>query len=436
MYRILSLVLTVLVSVMAPAQPTTIAKARKALSCIMDFKGDSVYADLSVNAKSMITPLQLNTLWYTFTLQYGKFAEAKDWKELNSMGYDIATCRLVFEKGELNYTVTYRSDIIEGLVFQPVPEQKIKEAESCEKYTEEKMDLCCDGYTMPAILTLPTGISNPPCVIIVHGSGPSDMDGNIGKTSIYKDIAHKLAEHGIATFRYHKRTFVYKEMPDSLKDKLTVNYETTDDAVAAARMLKEYTKTDFNGIFILGHSQGAMMIPRIAQTTDNADGFIMLSAPARKLPEMVMEQMEYLHSISMNPAWQQIKPEMEKQIANFKKYGTEEFDKSIPTPLNLPVSYLLDLQNYDQIEEASKITAPLFILNGEGDYQVTMEDFNMWKKALKGKDNVTFKSYKGLNHVYTPSSVPPSPEDYNKEATFSENVINDIAKWINSCISD
>lgn len=409
---------------------TTIEKARQTLEDIINYKGESVHGQMSQNMKAAITPLQLNTLWYTLTLQYGKFIESTDWKEQYAMGYNMATGRLVFEKGELNYIVSYRDQTIEGLLFQPIEKPKAFEAVETGNFKEEDMGLSCDGYHMPAILTVPKGVDNPPCVIIVHGSGPSDMDGNIGKTTIYKDIAHKLAENGIASFRYHKRTYVYKDIPDSIANRITVDFETTDDAVAAAKMLKNLSCIDSNNIFILGHSQGAMMIPRIAQKTDNVRGYVMLSAPTGKILDIIMEQMEYLYKISKNPTWPDMKPELENQIDNFKKLGTDQFNDSIKMPLNLPASYLTDIQNYNQTKEAKKIKAPLLILNGESDYQVTMKDFSIWSETLNMEINVELKSYPGLSHLYTPASNPPSPDDYNKEAEFSDTVIKDISKWI------
>lgn len=412
------------------AQTATIDKAKITLKQIMNYQGDSVHVQLSDIAKSAITPLQLNTLWYSFKMQFGDFIEDTDWKENHTMGYDMATCKLIFKNSALNFIVAYRGNTIESLLFKPEEKKVETAAVSNDKFTEEKMTLKCDGYEMPAILTIPENTDNPPCVIIVHGSGPSDMDGSTGKTKIYRDIAHKLAERGIAVFRYDKRTYVYKDIPDSIADRINVDYETTNDALAAVKMMKEYKDVDNENIFIIGHSQGGMMIPRIANRTNDVRGYIMLSAPAQGLLDAVQEQMEYLYSISMNPTWPEIKPELEKQINNFKNYGTDSYDTNIPTPMNLPISYLKDIESYNQIEEAQKIHCPLLILNGEADYQVTMKDFKAWENALKLKSNVQYKSYSGLSHLYTPSSNPPSPADYNKEAEFSDKVIEDICTWI------
>ena len=50
--------------------------------------------------------------------------------------------------------------------------------------------------------------------------------------------------------------------------------------------------------------------------------------------------------------------------------------------LDIPRSYW-DLANaYKPVEVAAKLTLPMLILQGERDYQVTMEDFGLWRFGL------------------------------------------------------
>ena len=63
-------------------------------------------------------------------------------------------------------------------------------------------------YPLNGLLTLPVGATNPvPAVVFVHGSGASNMDETVGKLTPFKDLAHGLARHGIASVRYDKRSF-------------------------------------------------------------------------------------------------------------------------------------------------------------------------------------------------------------------------------------
>jgi fermentation-respiration switch protein FrsA (DUF1100 family) len=76
------------------------------------------------------------------------------------------------------------------------------------------------------------------------------------------------------------------------------------------------------------------------------------------------------------------------------------------------------------------LKTPLLILQGERDYQVTMDNFAAWKKGLAGRPNVTLKTYPKLNHLFIEGEGKSTPADYEKPGHVSEAVIADIAGWI------
>ncbi len=433
MKRTFALIAAALCLVVACAQQDgTAQRGQRVLTMLMTGETDSLYHEMSAEMRQALTETQLSVLWFTMEMTYGKLQSTGQWEEQHVMGYDIAKCRLGFANGNLDFSVTFNDDKIAGMFFTPAAETAPpQEPETTASFQEKPMALCCDGYTMPALLTLPKQEAKAPCVIIVHGSGPNDKDGTIGGNKPYALLARMLAERGVASFRYDKRTFTYHDLPDSVAAILTVDYETTDDAVAAAEMLHAMPEDiDTSRLFVLGHSQGGMMIPRIAQRATAPHGYIMMAAPARRLLDLMMMQMDYLHGHGLYPDWPKARKEMERQIANLRLWGQDAFDNAMPMPMNLPLSYLLDLEGYDQTQEAKSITKPLLVMNGEADYQVTMDDFQLWKKALQGKDNVTWKSYKGLNHIFIPAGDPPLPSDYAKQGTMPAEVADDIAKFV------
>ena len=96
-------------------------------------------------------------------------------------------------------------------------------------------------YPMNGLLTLPDGINEPvPAVVFVHGSGASNMDEKVGKLTPFKDLAHGLARHGIASIRYDKRSFAhgFKMLRDKSLE-VTVKTETIDDAILATELVKK-----------------------------------------------------------------------------------------------------------------------------------------------------------------------------------------------------
>jgi fermentation-respiration switch protein FrsA (DUF1100 family) len=93
-------------------------------------------------------------------------------------------------------------------------------------------------------------------------------------------------------------------------------------------------------------------------------------------------------------------------------------------------AYWLDLRTYDQVESARRFKGPMLILQGERDYQVTLQDFAAWKAALAERSNVVFRSYPGLNHLFMAGTGPASPAEYLTPAHVADAVVADMADWI------
>ncbi|CRK84675.1 alpha/beta hydrolase family protein [Neobacillus massiliamazoniensis] len=145
-------------------------------------------------------------------------------------------------------------------------------------------------YPLNGILTIPNETNGLfPAVVLVQGSGPSNMDEKIGNNYPFKDLAEGLSEKGIAVLRYDKRTLVYgKEMRNDTG--ITVKEETIEDAILAADFLRKDSRIDSNKIFIVGHSLGGMLAPRIDAEGGNFAGVIIMGGSPRKLEEIMMDQ--------------------------------------------------------------------------------------------------------------------------------------------------
>ncbi len=146
------------------------------------------------------------------------------------------------------------------------------------------------NYPLNGILAIPD-ITNGllPAVVLVHGSGPSNMDEKVGNITPFKDLAQGLSEQGIAVLRYDKRTFVYgKQMKTQIG--LSVREETIEDAILATDFLRKDIRVDSNKVFILGHSMGGMLAPRIDAEGGDFAGIIVMAGSPRKLEEIIMDQ--------------------------------------------------------------------------------------------------------------------------------------------------
>ncbi len=283
--------------------------------------------------------------------------------------------------------------------------------------------------TLPGTLTMPTGEGPFPALIIVHGSGPGDRDGNLHDLYPYRDLAVGLASRGVAVLRYDKRTGVH---PDEYSESFTVDEEVIDDVLLAVELLHTTDGVDPDRVYVLGHSLGGMLAPRIAAgKPDDIAGLIILAGNVRPLQDLIVEQTYYLAELDgeIDPAEGQQIEAIEEAVAQIEMLAEGD---EVGFLLGAPPLYWLDLRAYDPVAMAQTLEMPMLILQGERDYQVTMEDFELWRTGLSARDNVTFISYPTLNHNMMAGEGLSSPEEYAIQSYVDIAVIEDIAAWINS----
>lgn len=296
-------------------------------------------------------------------------------------------------------------------------------------YKEEEVYVKAAGHNLVGLLTSPKKAVNYPVVVLVHGSGPNDMDATYGPNKPLKDLALGLAAKGIASIRYVKRTMLY---PGEFVGAFTVKEEVMDDAAAAIALARTIAEADKKQIYVLGHSLGGMLAPRMSLLAPDLKGLIMVAAPARKLSDMIIDQNKFLFSL-MNDTTAEGKKQLDTIVAEYAKGALTKLGTIKPDSViaGLPASYWVDLNANNQVDAAKKISKQrIYIAQGENDYQVTTTDFNLWKTALGTKKNVTFKLYPELNHMLSAHSEKSTPQQYQTHASVSETLISDIAAWI------
>ena len=302
-------------------------------------------------------------------------------------------------------------------------------------YTSEDLSIPVNAFEngeLPGTLLIPEGEGPFPAVILVHGSGANDRDESIAENTPFKDIAEGLANCGIAVYRYDKRTYVYG--PEMHLDKdLTLYGETIEDAVTAVQVIAGHEKIDASRIFVLGHSQGGMCLPAIDLELKKADhqacGYIFLAAPARNLIEIMREQYDFIFSLTpeLTPQQEKEKQEAYQELDKLNALDSADNDTLIS---NAYPAYWRYLKEYDIIGTARGITVPCLVLQGEEDYQVTMEDFSVWQDAFKDSDTWQFRSYPDLIHLFVKGRKMDGPSAYMKAQKVEPQVIEDIAAFV------
>ncbi|MGI6251788.1 MAG: alpha/beta fold hydrolase [Anaerolineaceae bacterium] len=380
---------------------------------------------------------KLSELWT------GIVSQASDWQKITGTrfaeesGYRVVYVTGLFEKGSLDIKVVFdKQGKISGLWLGTLESSEYKAPGYAGQslFTEEEVVVGAGKWALPGTLSMPAGIAagdRVPAVVLVHGSGPNDRDETIGPNKPFKDLAWGLASRGIAVLRYEKRTREHgvEFAQDTTEARnITVKEETIDDAVLAVRLLKNVEEIDPDRIFVVGHSLGATVGPRIAEASIRIAGLVMMAPTSRNLVDLIPEQIEYLANLDGN-----VDESESKQIQEVRA-AVETINsgrlKEGEMVLGAPKSYWDDLAAHNQVEVAKQLTLPILILQGERDYQVTMVDLNGWKTALSGKSNVSIKTYPDLNHLFMSGSGKSTPDEYAVPSNVSEEVVNDIAEWV------
>lgn len=293
-------------------------------------------------------------------------------------------------------------------------------------------------YPLDGIVSLPEDLSRKvPAILLIHGSGPSDKDETIMGNKPFRDISEYLVSRGIAVLRYDKRTFVYgKQMVKEDLEKMTVEQETIEDAILATAILKNDARIDANKIYILGHSMGGMLAPRIDAEGGNFAGIIILAGSPRNLTDIILSQGEDL----IGQLGKLLRMIAVKQTAAIKKNFeaipdmTVERAQTTKSVGKAYAWYFKEMNEHPTSGYLSIIKKPVLILQGEKDFQVTVEkDFNLYKQILADKPNVTFKLYPGLNHLFMKSvygTVREFKKEYKIPSKVDMNVLSDMAQWI------
>lgn len=290
-------------------------------------------------------------------------------------------------------------------------------------------------YPLNGMMTLPSDLSNPvPAVVMVHGSGASNMDEKVFKLTPFKDLAEGLARHGIASLRYDKRTFVHARRMIRNKH-LTVKEETIEDALLAVQMLKRDPRIDHDRIFILGHSMGAMLAPRIDAEGADVKGLIMMAGTPYRLEEVVLRQ---LRQASRGSSIMKKIIGLEYRFYKKRFRGlyqmTDKEAKKKKFAGNLSLYYFKEMGQKTAADYLLAGKKPVLILQGGKDFQVLAKrDYRKFKKLLAGRENTQYKLYPELNHVFVKgiyNDILKASKEYSVEQHIGEDVIGDIAAFI------
>src|SRR5436190_6853925 len=413
------------------ADPT--ARATTFVTALSRREFSTAVADFDETMRNVLPADKLKAAWENVETQFGQYQKQTGTRIETRDKLQIVFVTCQFENRLLDVRVVYSAEMkIAGLQFvPPATEYKWPDYVQPDKFRDTEVVIGSGSpWPLPGTLSMPVGSGPFPALVLVHGSGPHDRDEAIGPNKPFRDVAGGLASRGIAVFRYEKRT---REHGAKLADGVvTIKDETVDDALTAVERLRKTNGIDPQRVYVLGHSLGGMMAPKVASLDPKTAGLVILAGNARPLEDLIVEQLTYLATLGGEPdaiALERL-ARIKDQAAKVKDPKLSSETPAAELPFGVPAAYWLSFRGYEPAPAAAGLTMPVLVLHGGRDYQVGPADFDLWQKALAGKPRATLKRYPALNHLFMAGEGKATPAEYQKQGHVAAEVIEDIARWM------
>lgn len=422
------LISAALLSLQAAASDSPVITATRLLDSLDAGQFEQAEANFGAQMKTAVPAERLRQVWKSLPEQMGP---ASGRGEPTVSAHDtvaLVEIPLHYAHGELLAKVAVAADgSIVGFLVQPAPPPAAAAPGPEANYRESDFQVGQPPNALSGTLAVPRHGGPFVAVVLVHGSGPQDRDETIGGNRPFLDLARGLAARGIAVLRYEKRS---KSHPEQFAGTaFTVDDETTNDAVAAVAALAKTPGINGKRIFVLGHSQGGLMAPRIAAHSKHVAGIILLSAPARPILDLLAEQNRNLAKLDGKVSTEETAylADLDRRITRVRGAAAVA---DADTPMNLPVGYWRSIDSVDPIAEARALRLPMLLLQGGRDFQVPAADWARWRSAFAKDPRATFKHYPSLNHLAIAGTGPANIAEYQTAGHVDAGLIADIAQWL------
>ncbi len=337
-------------------------------------------------------------------------------------------------------------------------------AQNSNNIVNKSIDLIiqADDINIGGTLTIPASLETTSLVIMSSGSGPQDRDETLEDFKIFKVIADHLSSKGIASFRYDDRGV----------GKSTGNFvnSTIEDHSNDLENMMDYFKTNkehpFTNFILFGHSQGGILVGKVAVGNEAVRKVVLMAAPSVPLIEVVTYQVrqEYNETLiskslieadvsahnklmrairdnkHIDEAFQVFKQTTESILYEMNteneidsiKIKQQTIAKAEEYRIIYELPSLASFLYYDPSKDFEKLEVPVLGLFGGLDFQVPIHQNKdrMENALLKSGNNYHFVTFDHANHFFQKAKTGSREEYATLEKKFVDNFLNEISDWI------
>lgn len=267
-----------------------------------------------------------------------------------------------------------------------------------------------------AVYTCAEGSESAPAVLMISGSGPSDYNATVGILCPMEDLALRLAEYGISSLRFEKRTFRF---PGEFQATDGIEEEYLKDCRNALSYLKEQHNTD--GLYLLGHSLGGQIAAALAAEDDSVDGMILLMSTARHLADICYDQ------------YTAIQPSGAEEFAKHRDAARAQSGDTASgqySYFGMTDAYWASYNTLNTIDSVRIAAIPTAIINSTSDNQIFTADISLWTESFANDQNVTLTVFEDMSHFGYKIDTRDQSQLY-KPAEMPAELIDIIVQTIN-----
>lgn len=238
-----------------------------------------------------------------------------------------------------------------------------------------------DGTRLAATLTLPEGPGPHPAVLLLHGSGPLDRDGDTRKLPMRlgPPLAAALAARGIATLRYDRRGA--GATPGDWR--ATGFTDNRLDATAAVHALTAHPALRADAIGVVGHSEGALHAMALG-ALEEVRAVVLLAGFARRGEDAMRWQARSLLGGMPAPVRLLRRPLGalgNRALARIRRSRTD-----VARVAGLPVNarWMREMLAHDTRDDLAALRSAVLAVTGEKDIQVDPADLDEIERLVPG----------------------------------------------------
>jgi len=279
----------------------------------------------------------------------------------------------------------------------------------------QELTFTCDGHLLAGTLQLPDAAGPHPAALLISGSGPIDRNSNTRRLQIdaMRQVAEHLARAGIGSLRFDKRG-----IGASGGDYHAAGFhDNVADARAGLMALAERPEVDAGRIFVIGHSEGALIGTQLAGSDAPIAGLVLLAGAAQTGDSVLRWQAAQVAGSLPKPVqWllkllrQDVLRTQSKRLEQIKASSGDVMRVQL---VKLNAKWFREFLVYDPSEALNRMDVPVLAVTGSKDIQVDPGDVERIGRLVGS--GFTGRVIEDVTHLLRRDDGPPSLRTYKKQ---------------------